>query len=568
MGLLKNKTFTTIICLVSFTISGLIFTDKVFGVAVRSNMDMGSGKITNLGTPSADSDAATLGTVKSAVASPSWNNFINFPSACSSGYYVSGVGLSLACTALPSAATNYWTSSGSNIYSNNSGNVGIGNSSPSYKLDVSGDSRLDGKVGIGIAPSYRLDVAAPSSGDTMRINRNYGYASIKANSGDLIVDSNGSGSSVGLNWYNSGNVVLAYGGGRVGIGTSNPGSKLTVNGEAMIQGRTDINGPFYVSAGTVHFYGSKRDNDDYTEAGDLMADDGIWAGGKLRVGTEALIWGKSYLQGGAVVGGYNNLTLEQGSLGVGLGSGINPSYKLHVNGDAKISGAASIGGTLQISDSYAGKVSVGSSLGSCSGGPSYCFTVAGDSNIAGDLSVGDDLTVNDYVGIGTSPNSSYRLNVSGDSYLNGNVGIGTSPSYSYKLNVNGNANVSGTFSATTKNFVINHPLDPKNKQLVHSSLEGPEVGVYYRGEGQLENGRATIELPSYFEALTRKENRTVLLTPKFDNNEPISNLAASNVENGKFYIRAIGQDNLSQKFYWEVKAIRGDVPLLEVEKIK
>ena len=269
-----------------------------------------------------------------------------------------------------------------------------------------------------------------------------------------------------------------------------------------------------------------------------------------------------------MVGGYNSLTLEQGSLGVGLGSSVNPSYKLHVNGDAKISGAASIGGTLQISDSYTGKVSVGSSLGSCSGGAFYCFTVAGDSNIGGDVSVGDNLTVDDYVGIGTSPNSSYRLNVSGDSYLNGNVGIGTSPSYSYKLNVNGNANVSGTFSATTKNFVIGHPLDPENKELIHSSLEGPEVGVYYRGEGQLENGKAIIELPNYFEALTRKENRTVLLTPKFDSHEPISNLAASAVQNGRFSARAIDQNNPSQKFYWEVKAVRADIAPLEVERLK
>ncbi|PIR91145.1 hypothetical protein COU03_02935, partial [bacterium (Candidatus Gribaldobacteria) CG10_big_fil_rev_8_21_14_0_10_41_12] len=97
----------------------------------------------------------------------------------------------------------------------------------------------------------------------------------------------------------------------------------------------------------------------------------------------------------------------------------------------------------------------------------------------------------------------------------GNVGIGTSPSYSNKLEVYGNVNIQGTLSASTKNFVIDHPLDPENKQLIHSSLEGPEIAVFYRGEAQLQNGKAEVVLPNYFEALTRKENRTVLLTPKF-----------------------------------------------------
>jgi hypothetical protein len=32
------------------------------------------------------------------------------------------------------------------------GNVGIGNSTPTYKLDVNGTTRLSGNVGVGIAP--------------------------------------------------------------------------------------------------------------------------------------------------------------------------------------------------------------------------------------------------------------------------------------------------------------------------------------------------------------------------------------------------------------------------------
>jgi len=217
-----------------------------------------------------------------------------------------------------------------------------------------------------------------------------------------------------------------------------------------------------------------------------------------------------------------------------VGIGTSPSYsnKLHVNGDAKISGAASIGGTLQISDAMV-------------------VDSGGIHMWSGDIRMWDGGHI-------------YTTNLT----TTGNVGIGTSPSYSNKLEVYGNVNIQGTLSASTKNFVIDHPFDPENKQLIHSSLEGPEIAVFYRGEAQLQNGKAEVVLPNYFEALTRKENRTVLLTPKFDSHEPISNLAASAVQNGRFSARVIDQNNPSQKFYWEVKAVRADIALLEVERLK
>jgi hypothetical protein len=54
--------------------------------------------------------------------------------------------------------------------------------------------------------------------------------------------------------------------------------------------------------------------------------------------------------------------------------------------------------------------------------------------------------------------------------------------------------------------------------------------------------------------------RQVLLTAK--GMEPFM-LAASAVENGKFSVRGTKTDG---EFYWEVKAVRADVPELEVEK--
>jgi hypothetical protein len=125
--------------------------------------------------------------------------------------------------------------------------------------------------------------------------------------------------------------------------------------------------------------------------------------------------------------------------------------------------------------------------------------------------------------------------------------------------------VTGTFSATTKQFDIPHPVDPEHLRLVHASIEGAEHAVYYRGEGQLESGSAVVRLPEYFEALSREQGRTVQVTPLADDEGPISALAASAVRNGSFTVRALDGANPQQRFYWEVKAVRSDIHPLVVE---
>jgi hypothetical protein len=113
-------------------------------------------------------------------------------------------------------------------------------------------------------------------------------------------------------------------------------------------------------------------------------------------------------------------------------------------------------------------------------------------------------------------------------------------------------------SATKKDFVIEHPLNP-GSQLRHSCLEGPEVGVYYRGAGRLENGEATVVLPDYFEALTRKDGRTVHLTAI--GREPFL-LSYEAVKDGQFKAYGTRPDGA---FSWQVTAVRADVAALEVE---
>lgn len=64
--------------------------------------------------------------------------------------------------------------------------------------------------------------------------------------------------------------------------------------------------------------------------------------------------------------------------------------------------------------------------------------------------------------------------------------------------------VSGALSKGAGTFVIDHPLDPKNKLLYHSFVESPDVKNIYDGIATLdERGEAIITLPDYFEALNR-----------------------------------------------------------------
>jgi hypothetical protein len=130
----------------------------------------------------------------------------------------------------------------------------------------------------------------------------------------------------------------------------------------------------------------------------------------------------------------------------------------------------------------------------------------------------------------------------------------------------GNVAVTGTIIATevdavTKHFRINHPTRPDH-DLVHACLEGPESAVYYRGQAQLRDGRATIRLPDYFEALTRAEGRTVQLTAR--GREPFL-LSYEDIVDGVFHVYGTRPDGA---FCWEVKAVRADVAPLVVEVAK
>jgi hypothetical protein len=76
------------------------------------------------------------------------------------------------------------------------------------------------------------------------------------------------------------------------------------------------------------------------------------------------------------------------------------------------------------------------------------------------------------------------------------------------LTFNSDLSVNGNINATTKSFVIKHPMR-EGMTLRYGSLEGPENGVYVRGKL---DGCNVIELPDYWKNLVHEDSITVNLT--------------------------------------------------------
>ena len=72
------------------------------------------------------------------------------------------------------------------------------------------------------------------------------------------------------------------------------------------------------------------------------------------------------------------------------------------------------------------------------------------------------------------------------------------------VRVYGDLVVSKSITAATKNFRIDHPLDPSNKTLEHAAVESAEMLVVHSGNAVLgADGTADVPLPEYFEAMNR-----------------------------------------------------------------
>ena len=115
---------------------------------------------------------------------------------------------------------------------------------------------------------------------------------------------------------------------------------------------------------------------------------------------------------------------------------------------------------------------------------SLAMKVDGDSKFVGDGKTGPDAIV-----------------VEGDMFVSGAVDCGNKGKLAARF---------GAADGRPKPFDIQHPTKGKGHRLRYACIEGPEVGVYYRGRLKESN---VIQLPYYWKDLVDENSITVQLQP-------------------------------------------------------
>ncbi len=194
-----------------------------------------------------------------------------------------------------------------------------------------------------------------------------------------------------------------------------------------------------------------------------------------------------------------------------------------------------------------------------------------DTGSAVDLeSWGVPLYVNGFTQSNTYLNPSGIIsNQSSPNYGYGGVVIGNAaPSQFYPLTVSGGCCTSpenlaaifwgfteiegGLYVSGSKNFRIDHPLDPKNKYLLHAAIESSEVLNQYSGNVVLDDkGEGRVEFPAWFAAIN--EDFRYQLTAI---GAPGPNLYVSDEIKDNSFTIAGGRSGM--KVSWQVTARRND----------
>ncbi|MBL8879619.1 MAG: hypothetical protein JNG88_10915 [Phycisphaerales bacterium] len=236
------------------------------------------------------------------------------------------------------------------------GNVGIGTATPTRKLDVLGDSRITGQLLISSsspssAKAFSVDQLSTTdiadfrqSGDVKVVISNAGNVGIgttnpteKFSVVDGRINPSGTGTNSGIQFSHlhlyedddqtlkltsaGGYNVAIVNQGNVGIGTTTPNSKLSVE---------RFDGP------VAHFFGENHTaTDTATRVGIADQTGGVtWLLSANNNGTFAIHHGG--------VGDYLTVTNGSGNVGVGTTA---PTHKLHVNGTARVSALITDGNT-------------------------------------------------------------------------------------------------------------------------------------------------------------------------------------------------------------------------------
>jgi len=218
------------------------------------------------------------------------------------------------------AATNFWNSNGNNIFNNNAGNVGIGTSAPAKPLEVSGTGGI--QITNGSNGSSNNELFFSDNGQIRSLDD---YHRIVFNRSNDQMEFNELGKII----FKTGNPLTermrVAGDGNVGIGTTNPGDKLSVAGTITVDYNNQNNG----TVNNILRFGS---------GGDVT---GI---GSYRPGVSPV----NYHGLDFYTGGTKRMAIDvTGNVGIGTST---PAAKLDVEGNVKIADGTQADGKVLTSD--------------------------------------------------------------------------------------------------------------------------------------------------------------------------------------------------------------------------
>ncbi|MGM0649580.1 MAG: hypothetical protein ACQES1_03620 [Bacteroidota bacterium] len=346
-----------------------------------------------------------------------------------------------------------------------------------------------------------------------------------------------------------------------GSGIASKGTTVGIYGTASdaegsgIFGRVDIADGFGIEARNNNASGTGLIAVGNNEDGAYLTDgSGIAANGALvgvygtAIDAEGTgIFGSVDIADGFGIEARNNNASGTGLIAVGNnedgayltdGSGIAANGALvGVYGTAVDAGGSGIFGSVDIADGFGIEARNANAQGTgllVTGNNSTATyltegTGAAISGTDGVLAFSSDASGTGLIGIGNNLGSIPSLtNGSGVAGSSDNVGVyGYGDATSQSVGIYGTSAASdgmagyfdgdiyatGTANASIKNFVIDNPENPDEEVLRHTSIESNEAMVIYRGKAQLNDaGKANIELPSYFKALTKEDEATIQIT--------------------------------------------------------
>ena len=442
-----------------------------------------------------------------------WNGSAWAPAKDSAGATLNaGTGLSITGNVINSR----WTSAGNDLYNNNSGNVGIGNTTPLYPLSVnssSGNGEIEAKTGSSTAYSgLRL---TNSAGTNMFLNK-YGTGA-SGNSNGLPNASLGH-----LNNSSSGSLLLSTADSMTFSTNASQRLRILKNGDVNIGSPVAI-GKFNVKGSSANLYSPAVSAYDYSVASFFMPDT-VTAKFSSSVGVLGYGKGSEFINAG--IGG---IAGNSGTFNVG---GIFESKASPVTGKRNYGiYSETVGGYAFTIGHFNGVITASTSASGTFGSYNEVEGTAGSDAFAGAFT-------------NTATNSSFT------NY--GVYGEASNGLTNYAGYFQGNVSVSGTLSKAGGTFQIDHPQDPENKYLIHSFVESPEMMNIYNGIITTDaNGGAEVTLPTYFQALNIDfRYQLTVMGPDFS-----QAVVSKKIEGNKFSIKT---DKPNIEVSWQVTGVRND----------